>query len=394
MTLSLIQLRADTPGSEHVIHFNNAGSSLLPSPVIQALTQHYTKEIMMGGYEAANLAHCAVEDVYQKLATLIHAKSHEIALTENATRAWDMAFYSLPLRPDDIVLTSTTEYAGNYIPYLQRKKRDGIKIQILEDNEKGCICLKSLEQELNNPHVRLISLPILGTHGGPVQPVTEIGSLARKAGVWFFLDACQGVGHLPLKVNEIGCHVLTASGRKYLRAPRGTGFLWMDERLISVTEPVWLDHHAAKLDSEEIYHIRNDARRFECWEANIAERLGLGAAVSYVLSLGQENITQRIFHLARYLRPGLRNLPNIQIEERGTCSSGIVTFSVSDMSPEYVQNYLANCPKRINVSCSKYNSTFIDMRKRGLESVIRASIHAYNSEDEIDILLNALENIR
>lgn len=394
MMLCLEQLRADTPGTEHIVHFNNAGASLMPEPVIRAVTEHYSREVTMGGYEATVDQRQAIEHVYQTLAALIQAKPGEIALMENATRAWDMAFYSLPLKPGDIILTSTTEYAGNYIPYLQRQKRQGIEITILDNDETGCICLKHLANELNNVNVRLISLPLLGTHGGPIQPVEAIGSLARKAGVWFFLDACQGIGHLPLDVAKIGCHVLTASGRKYLRAPRGTGFLWMDDGLSSMIEPVWLDHHAAWLESEKHYFIHEGARRFECWEANIADRLGLGAAASYTLSLGQENITQRILHLGKRLRTGLKSIPHIQLQEHGECVSGIIAFTVSDVTPERVQEYLANCPKRINVSCSRFNSTFIDMQSRGLEAVVRASVHAYNSEEEIDTLLNALENIR
>lgn len=167
MTLSLAQLRADTPGTEHVIHFNNAGASLMPVPVIQAVHEHYLKEITLGGYEAADRERQWLGDIYGYLAKLIQAKPADIALVENATRAWDIAFYSLPLRPGDIILTSTTEYAGNYIPYLQRQKRDGIQINILEADEDGAVCLKQLQHALDNPRVRLISLPILGTHGGP-----------------------------------------------------------------------------------------------------------------------------------------------------------------------------------------------------------------------------------
>lgn len=291
-----------------MIHFNNAGASLMLEPVIHAVKTHYGKEVMMGGYEAAAQEGAAIENVYQALAALIHARPDDIALVENATRAWDIAFYSLPLKAGDILLTSATEYAGNYIPYLQRQKRDGIKIKILADDEAGKICLRGLENALDDPDVRLISLPVLGTHGGAIQPVEAIGALARRAGVIFLLDACQGIGHLPLDVKKTGCHILTASGRKYLRAPRGTGFLWMDKRLSAVTEPVWLDHHAARLVNAGEYHIRDGARRFECWEANVAERLGLGAAADYALSAGQENITRRIFSLAKYLRAGLQSL--------------------------------------------------------------------------------------
>ncbi len=388
--MNIKQLRADTPGVEHLVHFNNAGAALMPEPVVRVITGHLQQEARLGGYEAA--AQCApeLENVYAAIGRLINARPNEIAVVENATRAWDMAFYSLALKPGDAVLTSMTEYAGNYIPYLQLRQQRGIEIRIIPNDEHGQVCLAALAAMLEDERVTLVSLPMLATNGGPVQPVEQIGALARAAGVWFLLDACQGVGQLPIDVQKIGCHMLTATSRKYLRGPRGMGFLYVDQSLCQRLEPVFLDLHAASLLTADSFKIRADARRFENWECNVAAKLGLGAAVEYALAQGIEAMWQRIQHLAGYLRHRLTEVAALDPQDLGLVKSGIVTFSHRHNSAPQVQQWLAAQPKRINVSTSKAGSTLLDMQHRGLLEVSRASVHAYNTEAEIDALIDAL----
>jgi len=234
--LNIEQLRADTPGVGQLIHFNNAGAALMPDPVIEVMTRHLQLEARIGGYEAAGQQSVEVENVYDAIGQLINARSDEIAVIENATRAWDMAFYSLPLRPGDVVLTSTTEYAGNYIPYLQLKQQRGIEIRVIPNDEQGQVSLPALRDMLGDDRVALVSLPVIATNGGPVQPIEQIGALARAAGVLFLLDACQGVGQMPIDVQKIGCHMLAATSRKYLRGPRGMGFLYVEKSLCESLE--------------------------------------------------------------------------------------------------------------------------------------------------------------
>lgn len=311
-------------------------------------------------------------------------------MIENATRAWDMAFYSLPLGPGDVVLTSSTEYAGNYIPYLQLKKLRGIDIRIIPNDEYGQVSLSSLQEMLRDDRVALVSLPVIATNGGPVQPIEEIGALARAAGVLFLLDACQAVGHIPIDVQKIGCHMLAATSRKYLRGPRGMGFLYVEKSLCRSLEPVFLDLHSASLQTPDTFEIRADARRFENWECNIAAKLGLGAAVDYALEQGIEPMWQRIQQMAHYLRSKLADTPGIILQDNGSTKSGIVTFTHQGSSAAQAQQWLAGQDKRINVTTSTVRSTMIDMQQRGLEEVIRASIHAYNTVTEIDATIEAL----
>jgi len=388
--LNIEQLRADTPAVERLIHFNNAGAALMPAPVIQAVTAHLELETRLGGYEAATERTVELENVYASIGRLINAQPDEIAVIENATRAWDMAFYSLPLGPGDVVLTSTTEYAGNYIPYLQLQQRRGIEIRIIPNDEQGQVSLTALQDMLGDKRVALVSLPAIATNGGPVQPIEQIGALVRAAGVLFLLDACQAVGQMPIDVQKIGCHLLAATSRKYLRGPRGMGFLYVERGLCQSLEPAFLDLHAASLLTPQSFEIRTDARRFENWECNVAAKLGLGAAADYAQALGMEPMWQRIQQLAGYLRGRLGEVPGITPQDLGAVKSGIVTFTRQGSSAVQVQQWLAGQARRINVSTSTVRSTMLDMQQRGLQEVSRASVHAYNTESEIDTLIEAM----
>ena len=388
--MNIEQLRADTPAVAQLIHFNNAGAALMPAPVIETMTRHIQLEANLGGYEAAGQQSAEVENIYAAIGQLINAQPDEIAVIENATRAWDMAFYSLPLQPGDVVLTSTTEYAGNYIPYLQMKQRRGIEIRVIPNDEHGQVSLSALTAMLDDDRVALISLPVIATNGGPVQPIEQIGALARSAGVLFLLDACQGVGQMPIDVQKIGCHMLAATSRKYLRGPRGMGFLYVERSLCQNLEPAFLDLHAAALQSADTFTIRADARRFENWECNVAAKLGLGAAVEYALAQGIEPMWQRIQKLADYLRQQLAEIPGITPRDLGAVKSGIVTFSHLNSTAAQVQQWLAGQEKRINVTTSTFRSTLLDMQHRDLLEVSRASLHAYNTEAEIDMMIAVL----
>ncbi|NYH12403.1 aminotransferase class V-fold PLP-dependent enzyme [Pseudomonas moraviensis] len=388
--MNIEQLRADTPGVEQLIHFNNAGAALMPDPVIEVMTRHLQLEARIGGYEAAGQQAREVEDVYDAIGQLINARPEEIAVIENATRAWDMAFYSLPLQPGDVVLTSTTEYAGNYIPYLQLKQQRGIEIRVIPNDEQGQVSLPALRDMLGDDRVALVSLPVIATNGGPVQPIEQIGALARAAGVLFLLDACQGVGQMPIDVQKIGCHMLAATSRKYLRGPRGMGFLYVEKTLCENLEPAFLDLHAASLLTPDTFRIRGDARRFENWECNVAAKLGMGAAARYALAQGIEPMWQRIQRLSAHLRNRLADVPGVTPQDRGAVKSGIVTFTCQHASAAQIQAWLAKQEKRINVTTSTFRSTMLDMQQRDLLEVSRASLHAYNTEAEIDAMVTTL----
>ena len=380
--LDINRLRVDTPGCEAVLHFNNAGAGLMVHLVLNAVTEHLKNEAEVGGYEAAAAARAAFENTYEALAQFLNCSTNEIALMENATVAWQAAFYGLAngFRSGDRVITGEAEYASNYIAYLQMAERTGIKIDVVPSNELGEIDVVALENMIDE-RVKLIAITHIPTNGGLINPAARIGKIARAASIPYLLDACQSAGQVPIDVEAMGCDMLSAAGRKYLRGPRGTGFLYVRGDFLERLEPPMPDLHGASWSERDRYILRTDARRFENWEFNVAAQIGLGVAVNYANELGQHVIQQRIVKLANLLRERLKAVPNVTVQDIGRDLGGIVSFSSLDMEPKTLMLRLRDMG--INCSTSSISSTRLDMGRRGLNVINRASVHYYNTENEI-----------
>ncbi len=387
----LTRIRADTPGCDHVLHFNNAGAALTTRQSLQTVLDHLQQEAQIGGYEAARLAGDRVEAIYDSVATLINAQRDEIALVENATRAWDMAFYAIKFQPGDRILTSMVEYASNYIAYLQIARRFGVLVEAVPDDETGQLSIPALEAMMDH-RVKLIAITHVPTNGGLVNPAAAIGKVARAAGVLYLLDACQSVGQMPVDVQAIGCDMLSATGRKYLRGPRGTGFLYVRKALLDQLEPPFLDLHAATWVSPDQYEVRPDARRFETWEGNVAAKLGLGTAIDYALSADIATTYLRIVTLANGLREQLRTINGVTVYDRGAEQCGIVTFALTGMASADVRSSLF--AQGINVSITDNAHTRLDGNARNLPSMVRASVHYYNTIAETGRFCEAISQLK
>lgn len=383
------QLRRDTPGVEHVVHFNHAGASLMPQAVIDTTVGHIQREGEIGGYEAADEAADRQEAVYGSIAKMLGATPSEIAIIENATRAWDMAFYAIAFAPGDRILTSVAEYASNVIAFLQMRDR-GVSVEVVPNDEAGQMSIAALEAMLDE-RVKVVAVSHMPTNGGLVQPAAAIGSLAKDAGAIYLLDACQTVGQMPVDVGEIQCDILSATSRKYLRGPRGAGFLYVRESLIESLAPPMLDLRAATWTAADSYTIRDDARRFENWERSVASVLGMGVAIDLALGIGLGRIWSAIERQAARLRERLGALPGVTVHDLGEVKGGIVTFDVAGQpAPDIVEALRAD---RINTVVSRITSTRYDMEARGLAELVRASVHYLTTDEEIDALCGAVERL-
>ena len=386
-TIDVTAVRAATPGCTEVVHFNNAGAALPPQVVTDAVLEYTAREALTGGYEAQDAAAAQLAATYDALATLLGARREQIALIENATRAWDMAFYGIPLQRGDRILTCRSEYASNYLAYLQVSRRLGVRVEVIPDDASGALDTAAAARLLDRD-VKLISITHVPTNGGLVNPAAAVGELARSAGCYYLLDACQSVGQMPIDVEAIGCDFLSSTGRKFLRGPRGTGFLYAGERALAEIEPPFIDGRAATWTAAQQFEFRRDARRFENWEFNCATRLGLGVAARYASTLGLDAIWARVQSLATTLRARLAAVPGVQLCDRGQMRCGIVSFVCAGLAPQSIKSALAG--RRINVSVSDAAWTRIDMDARALPAVVRASVHYYNSEEEIDTVVSAI----
>lgn len=388
--IDIDRIRADTPAVSRLAYLHNAGAALMPTPVVAAMKLHIDLESEIGGYAAADRESDRLDAVYGSVAQLLNAAPDEIALMENATVAWQMAFYALPFRAGDRILTAEAEYAANYVAFLQVAQRTGAVIDVVPSDSSGELDIEALERMID-ARVKLIAITWVPTNGGLTNPAAAIGKIARAHGIPYLLDACQAIGQMEVDVDAIGCDMLSATGRKFLRGPRGAGFLYVRRPLLQQLEPPMIDHFAAPWVSRDHYQLRDDARRFETWENNYAARLGLGAAVDYALAIGLGPIQQRCRLLADRLRSGLAAISGIKIRDLGRRPGAIVSFTMNGCEAEAIVRSAA--VDGIAIGASHPSSTRIDAEVRALPVVVRASPHYYNTETEIDRLITHLAGL-
>jgi cysteine desulfurase/selenocysteine lyase len=364
-----------------VVHFNNAGAALQPTPVLEAVRQHLDLEAKLGGYEAAEAASGALDDVYGVVAALLGANPCEIALMESATRGLDAVLYSLPLEPGDRIHASTQEYASSFIALLQLSRRTGAVVEVIPSDADGIPDLEALEASLDE-RSRLVMLTHVPASSGTVNPVTEVGAVVRKSQALYVVDACQSAGQLPVDVDVIGCDVLVGTGRKYLRGPRGTGFLYVRAGALDSVEPATLDYHAADWSDQHGYTVRSDARKYESFECAVAARIGLGVAVRYAMDVGVSNISERVRSLAADLRRRLGAIGAVEVLDRGPDLCGLVGFRLQAWRCSDVRDRLRGLG--IHTWVVEASATRLDLEPRDVRELVRASVHYYNTEAEVE----------
>ena len=388
--MDIAKLRAETPATANLIHFNNAGAALMPDPVFHAMIRHLDLERQVGGYEAARQAAPLLAGFYSELAALLNCDPSEIAYVENATRAWDMAFYALPLQPGDRILTHASEYVSNYLAFLQQAQRRGLHIDLVPSDACGQIDVAALSAMVTPAH-KLIAITHVPSQGGLVNPAAAVGAVAAQHGLFYLLDACQSVGQLNIDVQAIGCHMLSGTGRKFLRGPRGTGFLYVANTIIERLDPPFIDLTAATWTSPDSYRLAPGAQRFENWESHVAGRIGLARAVAYACAIGMPAIEARTTALAAHLREALSDLPGITLQDLGQVKSGIVTLTHAAIDADSLHNALR--ARQINTSVTPRSYALLDLGPRNIDAMLRVSVHYYNTEDEIARFVATLKQL-
>jgi cysteine desulfurase / selenocysteine lyase len=390
------QYRKETPGTDTVVHFNSAGSSLSPTPVIRTVIDYLRREAQIGGYEAAAEASEKINNTYSRLADLVGAKQNEIAYVDSATRAWNTIVYSISFSPGDRILISQSEYGSNAVSLAQIASRTGAVIEVIPNELDGTISLTKLKNSLDK-NVKLVAITHIPAQRGIINPITEIGQIVRQSNAFYLVDACQSVGHIEIDVNKIGCDALTATGRKWLRGPRGSGFFFLREKWISKIEPIMVDLAVADLAKPELMLkntqliIRSDIKRFETWERNYAVMLGLGTAVEYALNIGISKIKNIVSELTIMIQKGLSSIDNISIEDPPNNSCGIITISSNKLDISELKNKLLG--KNINTSVVHDYDGPLDLPKRNLQTALRISPHYFNSIDDVEQLVNTIQEL-
>lgn len=382
--------RAETTGTAERIHLGNAGASLPPDIVVNTMVDFLREEALYGGYETEAKYRARLDHTHTLIAQLIHAHPDEIALVENASAAWDIAFNGLHFQQGDEVITSEMEYVSNVLGLLNAQKLYGIVIKMIPNDAEGNFPINALEAAIT-ARTKLIAITHVPSTAGNVLPAAAIGEVARKHNIVYLLDACQSVGQMPVDVQAIGCDMLAVTGRKYLRGPRGSGFLYVRRQMLDKLKLLFFDGRTVSSVNQQGFVVREEAKRFEWYEKNPAVILGLQKAVEYVLNIGVERIWHRIQYLMLLFRQRLVEIDGITVHDQGDELCGIVTFSISGVPAADVRTKLA--AKNINVNIGFAKSTLYYMNRKGLDGIVRASVHYYNTEEEIELVCRELRAI-
>jgi len=388
----LARWRAETPEVARLTHLNNAGAALAPLPVRRAVAEYLDREAALGGYEAAESSVEQLRGAGETVGALIGARGRNIALTQNATTAFAQAMAVFDFRPGDRILTSRADYASNQIMYLALAQRLGVEVVRIPDGPQGGIDPDALEREAARRRPALVAVTWVPTNSGLVQPVEAVGAVCRRLEIPYLVDACQAVGQLVVDVNRVGCDYLAAAARKFLRGPRGIGFLYVADRVIEAgAYPITVDMHGATWSDPDRFTLTPDARRFESWEVSPALVAGLGAAGAYALEVGIPTAAARASALAAYARERLAEIDGVRVLDRGPALCAIATAEVAGRDADSLK--LALRARGINTSAADREDAVIDMDEKGARSALRLSPHYYNTPDEIDTAVAALAEL-
>ena len=384
--------RQDTPGCSKRVHLNNAGASLTPKPVHEAVISHLRLEDELGGYEAFESKRSEMRTVYEDMGRLLGAEARNIAFTQNSTTAFAQALETFDFSPGDSILTSRSDYASNQIMYLSLSRRRGVEIVRAPDLPEGGIDPEEVRALVAKRRPTLVALTWIPTNSGLVQPVEPVGEICREREIPYLVDACQAVGQIPISVGRLHCDYLAGAARKFLRGPRGIGFLYVSDRAIAAgAHPLLVDMHGATWTDPDAFELTPDARRFESWEMSHALTLGVGAAVRYALAVGLETARDRARSLARYARERLAGVRDVRVLDRGPELCAIVT--VQPGKRDGVEIKLALRARGINTSSPDRSDAVIDMDEKRATSALRISPHYYNTTEEIDTAVATLAEI-
>lgn len=384
--------RLDTPGCAGRVHLNNAGASLMPRPVTDAIHAHLELEAAIGGYEAEDAVAERVRESYGHVARLLGARAENVALVENATVAVAQALSAFDFHPGDVLVTTHNDYTSNQLMVLSLARRLGVDVRRADDLPGGGVDPESVRRLVAHPRCRLVALTWVPTNSGLVQPAEEVGAICEEAGVPYLVDGCQAVGQLAVDVERVRCDFLAATARKFLRGPRGIGFLYVSDRVLARgSYPLWVDMRGAGLVDEERFTLAAGARRFENWEFSYALVLGLGEAARYSGEVGAAG-GRRAGELAGRIRERLAEVPGVRLMDRGPRLCAIVTAQI----PGWKQaGDLVRRLRGSGINTSASISGHGPFNAPGAEgtSVVRISPHYYNTEEEIDRAVAAIAEL-
>ncbi|MDR3005757.1 MAG: aminotransferase class V-fold PLP-dependent enzyme [Acidovorax sp.] len=371
-------------------YFNQAAGGLMPDHVLQTVADYMLREQTIGSFVAAQQVQPQLQQLYARLAELLHCAPTDIALTTGNSHGWNAVVGALPLATGDRVLVAPGEWGGNYAMLLQLSARTGCVVETMPCTPKGALDLVALEAQLER--VKLIALTWVPANGCTVYDAHALGRLCARHGIAYVIDAAQALGHIPVDVQALQCDALTAPGRKWLCGPRGTGVVYLKPGFVEKLQPQVVDHLSCPITANGPV-LRRDARVLEQSEASMALKLGLLAALDSAQAQGWSQRFAAIAQRAKQLRTALASVPGLTLQQLADAPSdcGILPFTLEGYTPAQVQQALLE--QEIQVAASGMGYTPLDMQARGLATVVRASVAWHTSEADIAALTHALKQL-
>ena len=390
--MNIKNIRKETPACQDVLFFNSAGASLMPNCVVKKIKDYLDEETQIGGYQLAEQKEIEIQSFYDETAKLLNTQPINIAFAYNATDAYTKALSTIDFKPLDVIITSDDDYVSNFINFISLKKRVGVNIIRMQNLDNGDIDVEKFEALVRKHRPKLVSLSHIPTNSGKIQNAAAVGEICKRTETLFLLDACQSVGQIQVDVQKLNCDFLSATGRKFLRGPRGTGFLYVSNRVLEKgLAPLNLELVGAHWTGPEDYELEKTAKRFEFWELPYASLLGLKEAISYANVLGMDNIETRNQELMSHLKGKLQSIPTVQLYDDGSKTGNILTFRKDGHSLESLKAHLTQ--HKILYSTLGRSSALLDFNKKGIDWAIRLSPHYFNTMEELDLLAEKIESI-
>ncbi len=390
--MNIQQIRNNTPSCLDKIFLNSAGSSLPPQIITQKIIEYLNEEEKTGGYKLAEMRSEEINDFYLYAAQLLNTNPTNIAFANNATDAYSQALSSIDFNDGDLLITSNDDYVSNYMHFFSLQKRTGIIIEQIRNTDTGDLDLEHFIKLISKKKPKLVAITHIPTNSGLIQDVEAVGEICAAKDILYLVDACQSVGQMPVDIQEIKCDFLSGTGRKFLRGPRGTGFLYVsDKALNKELAPLYVDLRGATWSAKENYYLEKTARRFERWEIPYALLIGLKEAIKYALQTGLENIRDYNKELCSSFRAKLLNIDGVTLYDKGTKKSSIITFRKNNKELKKIIDDLSR--NNIYFSIVNKDSAFIDFEKKGIDWAIRFSPHYFNTNEETERACNIVRSL-
>jgi len=386
------KIHADLVDYGDKLFLNSAGASLMPRSVTEKITAYLHREERLGGYLVAEQQSEEIAQFRQEAAHLIGCSTHNVTFAHSASAAYMQALSSIPLYAKDVILTSEVDYTSNFLRFLSLHKKRGVICKIIKSLPNGDLDIEHFRQLIDQYPVKLVAITHIPTNSGLVQDVATIGEICAAENLIFLLDSCQSIGQMDVNLKNIKCDFLTATGRKFLRGPRGTGFLYVSDRILNKGyAPLLLDGGNATWTGEKTYELMDSAERFGNWEKPYAMLMGLTEALRYLNEIGIQNIEKQNSMIIKRLRNNLSAIPSVTCYDLGTQTSNILTFRKAHKTPEDIKSSFTK--HQVYYGISQQHQGQIDFNKKGIDWVVRLSPHYFNTVEEIDRISAIIEEI-